>query len=163
MLFFKNYRTLLFLLMFAVPGCTPSEIETHEDRGELCLRSLGESDPGIPANQPLELLVLDYFHPQPTHEPISAACSVTVHQNQLHVTSEFVVKRTDHTEDTTGAEEFGLVSCPVEALDVGEYQLIHGDRTEAIFVPSDEDVLDCDPVALVESSVANKWRFEVDN
>ena len=147
---------LIASCLLLLSGCGSNDTEVSENIGMLCLKSPTQSEPTLPADQPLELVVTASFGSN--FEPTSASCSVDVSGNQLNVTSEFVFDRLSHDEEPD-ISIFSTVRCSVDALPPGEYQIVHGHRNGVVVVPSDEDVLECATLVDDEAQIPAAWRF----
>lgn len=126
-----------------VPGPAPIDVDTYPSDGELCIYA-DEAEPriGDPTIQHFEdgdRLVARVALPECLSSSCDvdrvARCHVFRHRNTLIVSSVLEYTRLEDQPCTLDCQQLS-VTCESEPLEAGSYEVVHGDATLSLDVPS---------------------------
>ncbi len=144
--------TAAVLLVVGVAACGAPEMElVDHEHSQLCLRPSGDAER-------LELVV-GWDCAASNQELVGGECGLEVEEDEIRLTSRLVF-RDAWSGDVNAMCYPSVLICDVHAPPEGEYQVVHGDRTEELSMPVDGQALDCEAVGFLEDQVEESKRFD---
>ncbi len=158
--------SLLCLAIFLFTACgevvtgtpTSAQIYENDETAKLCLVESGEYEDSVtdevilPEDAPLEMMIIvDLIGSADRGPLIEESCSVELDDTTLVVNSLIEFDRGTQTGTDSAFLDTRLIFCEAPSLSAGDYDVVHGENSYTLTIPS-ETSLDCGDQSFQEVS-----------